>query len=191
MEDKKKKRDQDSHHSSEATVPGCHVAQLCRLPPGWTVKGCSEASQAGLQASEIHHTRCCGCGVWKLIRTSGPLCSSAQIGAGASAALQGPEAPQEPKAVIPPGRRTPHEQRRGLTARFPLWPSDPARTLKEAQRQLLPGAGACTFQMPRWCICLPNPLLRPPSPAMFFFHSFTKYTNSVSSVSAGVDQSST
>ena len=65
-------------------------------------------------------------------------------------------------------------------------------TLKEAQQQLLlPCACACTFQMPWLRICLPSPLLHPPTPAMFFFHSFAKYTDSVSLVSAGVDQSFT
>lgn len=133
-----------------------------------------------------------GCGVWKLICISGPLRSSAQIRAGASAALQEPRSTAGTQSCHSSWTQdVPMSSRGTLQPGFHFGPLTLPRPLKEAQQQLLQGACACTFQMPWLRICLPNPLLHPPSPAMFFFHSFTKYTDSVSSVSAGVDQSST
>lgn len=103
-----------------------------------------------------------------------------------------PEALHEPQLPFLLDAGRPHEQQRGLTARFPPWSLTLPPTLKEAQQQLLLlCACACTFQMPRLRICLPSRLLRPPSPVMFFLHSFAMYTDSVSLVSAGVDQSFT
>ena len=132
MKNKKKKRDQDSHHSSEGTVPGCHVAQLCRLQPGWTVKGCSEASQAGLQASEIHHTRCWALeeppwlrGLEAYLHIRAPVFFSTYRSWSLCCPPRAQKHCRNPKLSFLLDAGRPHEQQRDLTARFPLWSSDP------------------------------------------------------------------
>lgn len=138
----------------------------------------------------IPHTP--GCGVWKLICISGPLCFSAQIRAGASTALQEPRSTAWGPAAIPPGCRTSPwtaEGPYGKVSAVILWPSP------NSER----GSAAAP---PPVCLCLhlPNAMAaylppKPPSsssnPSDVFLHSFAKYTDSVSLVSAGVDQSFT
>lgn len=117
----------------------------------------------------IPHTP--GCGVWKLICISGPL--PVFFSTDQSWSLYCP--PRAQKHCMSPSCHSSWMQDVPVNSRGTLRQSlrcDPLTlppTPKEAQEQLLLlCACACTFQMPWLRICLPSPLLRPPTPAMFF-----------------------